>query len=155
MESRYIANAFRHKLPQSNASTGRCHTGKTILYDTVTKLNWAADIRTHRIGVIIDQLLDHDWEEGKPVPEAVPEDDCIVSLRCDFHGEGEALMDVVRTVTPGSMGTSGTLLSGWLYELHAAAIDTFMRKGRVKAGPSKACQKPTPSAQRSRSLLAA
>ncbi|KAG9002703.1 putative lipase atg15 [Tulasnella sp. JGI-2019a] len=55
----------------------RCHNGKTILYDTVSKLNWGADIRTHRIGVIIDQLLAKDWEEGLPVPKAEPEDDCV------------------------------------------------------------------------------
>lgn len=48
------------------------------MYDTMTKLNWSSDIRTHRIGVVIDQLLAKDWEEGLPVPKAEPEDDCVV-----------------------------------------------------------------------------
>lgn len=47
----------------------------------MTKLNWSADVRTHRIGVVIDQLLNKDWEEGLPVPVAQPEDDCVVSLK--------------------------------------------------------------------------
>jgi len=59
------------------AMESRCHQGKTILYDTMTKLNWSADVRTHRIGVVIDQLLSKDWEEDLPVPVAAPEDDCV------------------------------------------------------------------------------
>lgn len=65
----------------------RCHLGKTIVYDTVSKLNWSADIRTHRIGVVIDNLLSKDWEEGLPVPEAHPEDGCMVRRHC--HGNPE------------------------------------------------------------------
>ncbi|KAG8888083.1 putative lipase atg15 [Tulasnella sp. 332] len=56
----------------------RCHTGKTILYDTVSKLGWGSSVRKHSIGVVID-LLGRDWEEDLPVPKAEPEDDCTVT----------------------------------------------------------------------------
>lgn len=53
----------------------KCHTGQSIVYDAVGKLGWGVDIRTHRIGVIIDRLLIEDWdkdaEEGvRDVPDA-------------------------------------------------------------------------------------
>ena len=63
----------------------RCHLGKTILHDTITKLKWSADIRTHSIRVIVDKLLAEDWDNGdgnegetKAVPEPKAEDDCTV-----------------------------------------------------------------------------
>ncbi|KIO18591.1 hypothetical protein M407DRAFT_246439 [Tulasnella calospora MUT 4182] len=59
------------------AMESRCHLGVSSVYDTMTKLNWSSDVRTHRIGVVIDQLLSKDWEEGLPVPKAEPEDDCV------------------------------------------------------------------------------
>ncbi|GAA5884650.1 hypothetical protein JCM6882_005334 [Rhodosporidiobolus microsporus] len=43
------------------ALESRCHTGKTILYDTVGRLHWSVDIRTHPIHVVIEQLLKEDW----------------------------------------------------------------------------------------------
>ncbi|GAA5967298.1 hypothetical protein JCM11641_000505 [Rhodosporidiobolus odoratus] len=43
------------------ALESRCHTGKTILYDTVGRLGWSVDVRTHPIHVIIEQLLKEDW----------------------------------------------------------------------------------------------
>jgi lipase ATG15 len=58
--------------------TVRCHLGVSSIYDTMGKLGWSSDIRTHRIGVVIDVLLAKDWEEGLPVPRAVPEEDCMV-----------------------------------------------------------------------------
>lgn len=49
--------------------SSRCHLGKTILYDTVTKLDWSVSVSTHQIQVIIDLLAeDHNWD-----PE--PDDD--------------------------------------------------------------------------------
>ncbi|CAE6495893.1 unnamed protein product [Rhizoctonia solani] len=39
----------------------RCHLGQTIVYDTLSILHWASDIRSHFINTIIDQLLDEDW----------------------------------------------------------------------------------------------
>lgn len=47
-----------------------CHTGRTILYDTVTVKGWSVDVRTHRIGEIINKVLADPW----PV-EDDPEDD--------------------------------------------------------------------------------
>lgn len=43
------------------ALESRCHSGKTILYDTVGRLGWSVDIRTHPIHIIIDYLLKDDW----------------------------------------------------------------------------------------------
>ncbi|GAA5934891.1 lipase family protein [Sporobolomyces koalae] len=43
------------------ALESRCHSGKTILYDTVGRLSWSVDIRTHPIHIIIDYLLKDDW----------------------------------------------------------------------------------------------
>lgn len=43
------------------ALESRCHTGKTIMYDTVGRLGWSVDIRTHSIHVIVDKLLVDDW----------------------------------------------------------------------------------------------
>jgi len=59
------------------AMESRCHLGVSAVYDTMGKLGWSSDIRTHRIGVVIDVLLAKDWEEGLPVPQAVPEEDCM------------------------------------------------------------------------------
>lgn len=38
-----------------------CHTGQTILYDTVTVKGWSVDVRTHRIGEIINKVLADPW----------------------------------------------------------------------------------------------
>ncbi len=51
------------------ALEARCHTGESIIYDTVGKLNWAVDARTHRIGTLVNQVLNEDWEEPPPDSE--------------------------------------------------------------------------------------
>ncbi|GAA5925419.1 hypothetical protein JCM3775_001406 [Rhodotorula graminis] len=51
------------------ALESRCHTGKTIRYDTVGRLGWSVDIRTHPIHVVVEQLLKDDW--GVKPPEAL------------------------------------------------------------------------------------
>ncbi|WWD16579.1 hypothetical protein CI109_101007 [Kwoniella shandongensis] len=43
------------------ALESKCHTGQTILYDTVTVKGWAVDVRTHRIGEIINKVLVDPW----------------------------------------------------------------------------------------------
>ena len=57
-----------------------CHLGKSIVYDTVSNLSWAVDIRTHTIVNVIEKLLNEPWppsvEVGREVPEAIAEDDC-------------------------------------------------------------------------------
>jgi lipase ATG15 len=45
------------------ALESKCHTGQTIIYDAVGKLGWAVDIRTHRIGTLIERLLIPDWDK--------------------------------------------------------------------------------------------
>ncbi|KAH7890131.1 Alpha/Beta hydrolase protein [Phlebopus sp. FC_14] len=40
----------------------RCHLGKVALYDTVTKLGWSVDVRTHSILNVINRLLSEEIE---------------------------------------------------------------------------------------------
>lgn len=47
------------------ALESRCHTGRSIVYDTVGKLGWSVDIRTHRINAVIDNLLVQNWVSPK------------------------------------------------------------------------------------------
>lgn len=49
----------------------RCHLGQVIRLDTVQKLGWSVDVRTHGIKAVIDRLLgpDSEWpdeEDDKP-----------------------------------------------------------------------------------------
>jgi lipase ATG15 len=60
------------------AMESRCHLGKIIKYDTVSKLNWSVDIRTHSIRNVVEHILSKDW----PVPEAKEEVDCVVRYPC-------------------------------------------------------------------------
>lgn len=44
----------------------KCHLGKSIVFDTVGKLGWFVDVRTHVIKVVISRLLEDeeiDWSE--------------------------------------------------------------------------------------------
>jgi hypothetical protein len=90
----------------------RCHFGKTILYDTVSNLSWAVDIRTHGIIAVIEKILSEPWapsvEVGREVPEAKPEDDCVVSTAIAFSlliGK-LILLSSCRSVTVGNMDSS-------------------------------------------------
>lgn len=56
----------------------RCHLGKVIVYDTITKFGWSSNIQNHGIKTVIDKVLSADWEPEKPVPEAVVQEDCVV-----------------------------------------------------------------------------
>lgn len=48
------------------AMESKCHTGETILYDTVRVKGWSVDVRTHRIEEVIDKVLADPWpEEGE------------------------------------------------------------------------------------------
>ncbi|BEI89873.1 uncharacterized protein CcaverHIS019_0212350 [Cutaneotrichosporon cavernicola] len=46
------------------ALESKCHTGQTILYDTVTVKGWSVDVRTHRIGEVINRVLADPWPVG-------------------------------------------------------------------------------------------
>lgn len=72
----------------------RCHNGMTIVYDTVGRDGWSVDIRTHRIGLIIDKVLAEDYEVGKPVPDAARELDCVDCFKWEFG-------DFKNDTTPG------------------------------------------------------
>ncbi|KIR28031.1 lipase [Cryptococcus deuterogattii LA55] len=43
------------------AMESKCHTGETILYDTVKVKRWSVDLRTHRIEDVIDRVLADPW----------------------------------------------------------------------------------------------
>jgi len=61
--------------------------GKIIRYDTVGKLGWHSTIPNHSINVVVDSLLDVDWdpENGREVPELQDEsEDCIDCFRWEF-----------------------------------------------------------------------
>jgi lipase ATG15 len=69
-------------------SCGRCHLGKTILYDTVGNLSWSVDVRTHGIVTVIEKVLSVPWapsmEIGREVPEACVEKDCVDCYSWEF-----------------------------------------------------------------------
>ncbi|KAH8928641.1 alpha/beta-hydrolase [Atractiella rhizophila] len=44
-----------------------CHTGKSVVFDTVGEKGWSVDVRNHRIGVVIDQVLNKEF--WRPVPK--------------------------------------------------------------------------------------
>lgn len=45
------------------ALESKCHTGKSIVYDTMGKLGWSQSINAHRINTLIDEVLTEDWSE--------------------------------------------------------------------------------------------
>ena len=49
------------------ALESRCHSGKSIVYDTVGQLGWAVDVRTHSIRSVIEYLLIETWVPRKKV----------------------------------------------------------------------------------------
>jgi lipase ATG15 len=78
------------------ALESRCHQGRVLRYDTVAR-GWTVDTRTHGIAVIVEKVLDQDWEppleggKGREVPEWTDEDadgECQVSRgpRCRACG---------------------------------------------------------------------
>jgi len=64
----------------------KCHLGKSIVYDTVGKLNWRVDVRRHVIKEVITRVLgaEREWEDGRDVPVARAEEDCIDCYKWDF-----------------------------------------------------------------------
>ena len=53
------------------ALESRCHLGQVILYDTVQRLKWSVDARTHGIKVVVDKLLADDSEWNSKQDEEV------------------------------------------------------------------------------------
>ncbi|KAG6854575.1 hypothetical protein C0991_004911 [Blastosporella zonata] len=65
----------------------RCHLGKSIVFDTVGKLGWRVDVRKHIIRDVITKILEIDdieWEEGRDVPLAREEEDCVDCYKWEF-----------------------------------------------------------------------
>jgi putative lipase involved disintegration of autophagic bodies len=61
----------------------KCHLGKSIVLDTVQKLQWTVGVRNHPIKEVIFKVLEADgveWGDGIVVPLAQEEVDCVVSL---------------------------------------------------------------------------
>ncbi|EKM58524.1 uncharacterized protein PHACADRAFT_53577, partial [Phanerochaete carnosa HHB-10118-sp] len=56
------------------AMESQCHLGESIVYDTVTELSWAVDVRMHLIVNVIENILNITWApahaEGREVPAA-------------------------------------------------------------------------------------
>ncbi|KAF9810174.1 hypothetical protein IEO21_07105 [Rhodonia placenta] len=66
-----------------------CHIGKVIRYDTVSKLGWSVDARTHGIHVIVDRLLAEDWDNedsgiNMTIPGFYEEEDCVDCHNWEF-----------------------------------------------------------------------
>jgi hypothetical protein len=75
------------------------------VYDTVGRLKWSVDIRTHPIKEIINRILEKDiwWEFGRQVPRARAEEDCVVRCNVSMIGEyADAFHGVYRIVIAGS-----------------------------------------------------
>ncbi|THV00342.1 alpha/beta-hydrolase [Dendrothele bispora CBS 962.96] len=75
------------------AMESRCHVGKLIRYDTVGKKGWSSNVRNHPIDVVINNLLNEDWEKeedldkgveglGRGVPEPVDEEEDCDAQEC-------------------------------------------------------------------------
>lgn len=89
MESRYVwiikrTTYITCSFVETHCARRRCHLGKSIIYDTISNLSWPSDVRTHTIQTVIQRLLNDPWppalDVGREVPEAIAEEDCVVSL---------------------------------------------------------------------------
>lgn len=72
------------------AMESRCHSGKSIVYDTVGKLGWSKGIASHRIGVLVDDLLTMDWDKKVNGKKAGWWSGKKPSKDQDGNGDGEA-----------------------------------------------------------------
>jgi putative lipase involved disintegration of autophagic bodies len=70
-------------LSSCHLNSSRCHLGQIARYDTVSHFGWSVDARTHGIKVVIEKLLNEDWEPavsiGREVPPMDEDADCVVS----------------------------------------------------------------------------
>ncbi|PIL24236.1 hypothetical protein GSI_13989 [Ganoderma sinense ZZ0214-1] len=66
----------------------RCHLGKSIVYDAVDKLGWRVDLRKHVIKEVITHVIEAEpeggWEDGRDVPVARVEEDCLECFKWEF-----------------------------------------------------------------------
>jgi lipase ATG15 len=106
-----VCTGFRSPCAQAGyALETRCHLGKSIVLDTVGKLGWKVDVRNHVIKNVILKVLEADgveWEDGRDVPLAREEEDCVVSTCSSFHScitQAHTVV-VVRIVINGNLET--------------------------------------------------
>ncbi|CAG7846312.1 Putative lipase ATG15; AltName: Full=Autophagy-related protein 15 [Serendipita indica DSM 11827] len=67
------------------ALEARCHLGRTIVYDTITKFKWSQALIHHPIAVMIGKILAEDWDaDGLAVPEAIPQTECVDCHKWDY-----------------------------------------------------------------------
>jgi lipase ATG15 len=111
MESKYVGvpSLLRYSL-SDRAFISRCHLGASIIYDTVSNLSWGVDVRTHGIVNVIEKVLNDSWppavEVGREVPEAHPEDDCVVRVfPIALCAPLLTRLCACRNATAGSLGT--------------------------------------------------
>jgi hypothetical protein len=107
-----LSEYSRFPFPQCEHHTHhlpRCHLGRSIIYDTATELGWSAGIANHGIVKVIEDLLNNTWkpaeDAGREVPEAKPEDDCVVSgssLRgiMSDNPQGMLPLGIYKYITP-------------------------------------------------------
>ena len=86
----------------------RCHLGKSIIYDTISRYGWRVDVRKHIIKEVITTVLDdpNDWGEGREVPLATSEEDCVVGFDPCICSCRLTTQPNLRIVTNGSSVTS-------------------------------------------------
>jgi putative lipase involved disintegration of autophagic bodies len=80
----------------------RCHLGRVIRYDTVSKLGWVADIRTHGIAQVVERVLDEDWDpdQGREVPDFYEEEDCVDCVDWEYGKFKNATPDITSCHLP-------------------------------------------------------
>ncbi|EPQ58013.1 alpha/beta-hydrolase [Gloeophyllum trabeum ATCC 11539] len=78
----------------------RCHLGGSVVFDSVNKLGWGVDIRSHPIREVVRMLEIEgvDWAENGEVPAREKEEGCIDCYKWEF-GDFDRLGD---TSLPGS-----------------------------------------------------
>jgi putative lipase involved disintegration of autophagic bodies len=73
------------------AMESRCHMGRLLKYDTVSKRNWGVGISRHSIKVIVEELLHEDWDEDSAVPPISTEADCVDCFNWTFGDYNKSL----------------------------------------------------------------
>ncbi|RKP12617.1 Alpha/Beta hydrolase protein [Piptocephalis cylindrospora] len=64
------------------AMESKCHVGRVCMFDVAERLGWKQDVRTHRIGEVIEKVL-IPWEGD--YPECVPQEPCSDCGLWDFR----------------------------------------------------------------------
>ncbi|KAI9243916.1 Alpha/Beta hydrolase protein [Phascolomyces articulosus] len=69
----------------------RCHTGKVCAWDTVNEHGWRVDIRSHRIGDVIEKIIKRP-DQFPSMPDCQPEPkECVDCQLWDYYDERDRL----------------------------------------------------------------